>query len=302
MSYDYKLTILTPTYNRASNLGKLYLSLTEQTNCNFQWLILDDGSDDDTDAVVHGFSKDNIHIDYYKKTNGGKHTALNYAHPYIKGEWTCIVDSDDFLTNDAVDSILYYIDAYNSVDKVGVISFLRGADISSPFNKDFPDKPFVSNHINFRVNANRGGDCCEVVRTEILKEHPFPEFKGERFLGEGYLWNYTGFHYNTLYVNKVIYICEYLEGGLTKSGRSMRIACPLGGMANSQSFFEKVKERKVSLKVLIKEAMLYVCYGKFARYGFSRLVRNTNRPFLVALLYLPGFSLYKYWNLKYKEK
>ena len=296
-----QLTILTPSYNRSREMGKLIESLKKQTNKNFQWLVIDDGSTDNTEKIFEGFNDQNtdFEVEYHKKTNGGKHTALNYAHPYIKGEWTCIVDSDDYLADNAVEEIVNAIKNYEHLNSICVISFLRGTNTTNPFNDNFPAEPTISNHIDFRINAKRGGDCCEVIRTNVLKEHPFPEYDGERFLGEGYLWNYTGFHYDTVYINKVIYICEYLEGGLTKSGRAMRIKCPYGGMANSNSFLEKSSTRKVKSSILHKEGMLFVCYGKFAGLSFFEIIERCRNRALAIIDYIPGVLLYHYWKNKY---
>ena len=103
-----KLTIITPTYNRADCLKSCWASLCVQTVRDFQWLIIDDGSTDDTAAVVRAFQSrdEGFSIDYYQKTNGGKHTALNAAHPFIRGDYVVILDSDDSLTPNAVETIL----------------------------------------------------------------------------------------------------------------------------------------------------------------------------------------------------
>ena len=100
--YKYRLTVLTPTYNRAYTLTKVYESLAKQTKQNFQWLIIDDGSSDGTEELIMSFPKTGFELEYHKKSNGGKHTALNYSHQFIKGEMVVILDSDDYLTDDAI--------------------------------------------------------------------------------------------------------------------------------------------------------------------------------------------------------
>ena len=299
VQYTYELTVLTPTYNRGSFLHILYESLCKQTCKVFQWLIIDDGSTDETKQVVDSFTNQGFEIDYYRKQNGGKHTALNYAHPYIKGELVCIVDSDDWLLPEAVDRILESKKQYFTVERVKLLTFLRGKSPKESVCRTFPEMPEISNHIDFRVNGKRSGDCCEVISTDVLKEFPFPEHPGEKFLGEGYLWNNAGFKYDTVYIPEIIYICEYLEGGLTKSGRKLRIKCPLGGMDNSNSFFGSGEGRIVNNKTLSKEAMLYVCYGKFAGLGFGEIISRCERQDLVRKNYLQGCFLYVYWKWKY---
>lgn len=299
MDYTYKLTILTPSYNRAHCLQSLYESLEAQTNHDFQWLVIDDGSTDGTQELFKNLKSDSFFIEYHSKKNGGKHTAINYAHNYIKGEYTFIVDSDDTLTSNAVQEVLNVIEKYKKNKNIKIFSFLRGSNISDPFNKDFPDGEIVSNHIDFRLNANRPFDCAEIVESDIFCARKFPVFEAERFLGEGYLWTYWGFRYDTVYVNKVIYICAYLEGGLTKSGRSMRMKCPLGGMENSNTYLESCHDRRVNTKLLIKEVMLFICYGKLARKNIKQMYKQCHRKILLLFLYPLGVLLYYHWKRLY---
>lgn len=299
MQYKYQLTILTPVYNREEFMQKLFESLKKQTVQDFQWLIIDDGSTDNTEKIISSFQEYSFSLDYHKKNNGGKHTAINYAHQFIKGKMVCIVDSDDWLLPNAVEKIIEREIEYSSSENVKLLSFLRGKSTEEAINSSFPDHPVISNHIDFRINDNRGGDCCEVIATDVLKEFPFPEHKGERFLGEGYLWNNAGFKYDTVYIPEIIYICEYLEGGLTKSGRKLRISCPLGGMDNSNSFFGRGAGRKVNEKTLRKEAMLFVCYGKFAGLSKNEIIAKCERRDLAKRYFLLGWMLYLYWKRKY---
>src|SRR5699024_9586929 len=102
------LTVLTPTYNRGELLQKIYQSMLEQSNQNFQWLIIDDGSSDNTEEIVESLKvnhRSNFIITYEKKANGGKHTALNFAHPYILGEYVMVLDSDDYLISQGIQKI-----------------------------------------------------------------------------------------------------------------------------------------------------------------------------------------------------
>lgn len=93
--YTYQLTILTPTFNRKKSLERVYESLKSQTSYDFQWIIIDDGSIDNTREYIESLNESNFLMEYHYKKNGGKHTAINYSHPFILGKYTCIVDSDD---------------------------------------------------------------------------------------------------------------------------------------------------------------------------------------------------------------
>ena len=123
-----KLTVITPTYDRASTLSGCWESLRRQTCRDFQWLIIDDGSTDGTGDIVQGFrdASPEMCIDYIYKENGGKHTALNTSHPYIKGDYVAILDSDDTLIPTAVEEILAAWAQFSAQKEVGRVIFLKG--------------------------------------------------------------------------------------------------------------------------------------------------------------------------------
>ena len=294
-----KLTILTPAYNRSDRLPALFESLKSQTIKAFQWLIVDDGSTDDTKSYISSLETSYFEIDYYYKPNGGKHTALNYSHPYIKAEYVCIVDSDDYLIPEAVEQILSLIERYKDNDQIACYSFQKGLTADKALVSDMPDVPLISDHITFRLNGKRLGDCFEIVKTSVFTAFPFPEFEGEKFLSEGYLWVKIAQKYKTVYINKVIYICEYLEGGLTSSGRKMRIKSPLGGMEVCNLYLSCTDTPRLCLKMTIKELLLYICFGKFAGLSYSEMYKKCSRKALFVLGYPAGWLMYRIWKKKY---
>ena len=300
MSHTPSLTILTPTYNRKELLKNLFDSLRDQTSQDFQWLIIDDGSTDGTCEAIESLPEHNFRLDYYRKPNGGKHTALNYSHSHIESELVCIVDSDDILIPKAVETIVETANEYLQYKNIKAMTFLRGSDENTPICKSFPNRSVISNHIDFRLNGNRAGDCFEVLLTETFREFPFPEYRGETFMGEGYLWNNVGFKYDTVYVPKVLYICKYRNDGLTRAGRELRIRNPYGGIANSNSYFCKANGRRVNTRLLAKEAMLVVCYGKFAGMGHAEIRALAKDKMMIEACYIPGLALYALWKIKYK--
>lgn len=288
------LSIITPTYNRAHTLSKCYESLRRQTCMDFEWIVVDDGSTDDTRVVVYGFSEDLFPIAKLHKENGGKHTALNYSHPYIHGDYVLILDSDDYLTDTAVEEVLSAWNRYRQEEIVGILSFLKGASKNEPVCtvEDFETPVDV---LRYRRISRSGNDCCEVVRKELFKEYPFPVFEGEKFISECALWNRVGLQHKCVYIDSVIYICEYLEDGLTRSGKSMRIKNPRGGMFTSNLRMD----RKNYIDQRIKYALLYTCYGFFAHDGFKRQIKGTDHPFLAALCFPFGALIYLIWKRKY---
>ena len=294
-----RLTVLTPTYNRKAQLPNLFDSLNRQTVKGFQWLVIDDGSTDDTVSYLAGLSPDGFCLDHFRKQNGGKHTALNYAHPYIRGDFVCIVDSDDQLLPDAVEAICAAVERYGSDPSIAVFSFQREDPSGKPLVAGMPSSPVVSNHIEYRLNGRRFGDCSEVIRADVLREFPFPEHPGERFVSEGYLWVQIGKKYRTVYFNQAIYRCDYLEGGLTKSGRSMRLKSPLGGMDVCNAFLSARKGPRLSFRLTEKQLWMYVCYGKYAGYSYRKLKANCQRPGLMTVNYPIGLLLHQFFVRKY---
>lgn len=269
------LSIITPTYNRAHTLQKLYDSLCRQTVKDFRWIIIDDGSLDDTRDLCESFAENSpFTIIYEKKDNGGKHTALNSSHKYLADELVLILDSDDYLTDDAVKEIKKCWDIYKDDPEISGVTFLKqytdGGIIGDKFKEDIQ----VSDYITVRLNQNIAGDKCETLRAGILKKFPFPEIENEKFFGEGYLWVQAGLEYKSVYVNRAVYVAEYLSGGLSQSGRSLRIKNPLGGMAHALVYIDK----RLSIKYRIKNIALYYCYARAARCDIKKCGKNISAP------------------------
>lgn len=206
------LTILTPAYNRRNRIDKLYDSLCRQTENDFQWLVIDDGSTDALDEYIAGLSGYTFRLDYYKKPNGGKHTALNFSHDYIRSDMVAIVDSDDYLTDDAVETILEYWDRYKNDEQIGGITFLRSAYLKNTFPRRklsdctdqrlYPEDGIVDYYYRVKTNRNLIGGSFDIIKTSVLKRFPFPEYPGEKFVGDSYLWNMIGYDYKTVFLIK----------------------------------------------------------------------------------------------------
>lgn len=289
-----KITIITPTYNRAELLKRLYKSLKDQTNFDFEWLIVDDGSTDDTEGIIQEFQKENVFIiRYIKQKNGGKHRALNAGIRLIETELTFIVDSDDYLPTDAVSIILQYHERYKGNRNLCGYSFLRCYEDGRVNTAYFSKDEEIATFREIRINGNIGGDKAEVFLTSILRKYPFPEFEGERFLPEDVVWIRMSGPYQMVHINKCIYISEYLEGGLTKIGRSMKIYSPRGMIERSRAY---LNDDKVCIKVKLKMMVLYLVYGRFANIQYKELIKKVNQKGLFLLLLLPSQLIYYKWK------
>lgn len=220
------ITVFTPTYNRAHTLLHLYDSLLRQTYKDFEWLVIDDGSTDNTGSLFSEImSEHKLNIRYYKVENGGKHRAINKALDLADGDVFFIVDSDDYLVDNALERIDYWFDMIapeKEREKFAGVSGLRGKPSGQPigttFQGDHKDARYAE-----RTKYKILGDKAEAFYTDIIKKYRFPEFEGENFITESVVWAKIGNDgYLLRYFNEVIYICEYLQGGLTKSSLSTR--------------------------------------------------------------------------------
>lgn len=287
------LTIITPTYNRGNLLNKVYDSLLKQTNKNFIWLVIDDGSSDDTRNVIDKFINDSkINIQYIYKQNGGKHTALNVAFKNLNTELATILDSDDVLTNDAVETIDSYNVKYKNDNTLCGFCFLKGYSNNKSVTS-YPDDENKANYNDYIINSGISGDKCEVFKSSMLEKYSFDEFKDEKFLAEGYLWSQISEKHDMVFINKIIYICEYLEDGLTKSGRTLRLKNPLGGKRHAEEYLNK----KYNIKVRFKNALLYIVYAKQSK----TKIEFKKARILLIIAYVPALLLKFYWNKKYMK-
>lgn len=277
------ITVCTPTYNRAHLLNKLYTSLKKQNYNSFQWIIVDDGSTDDTEAIVNEFIKENnINIRYIKKKNGGKHTALNIGIDNAEGELFWIVDSDDYIIDDALKYIWNkWCELKDNKDFAG-LSALKGYEnkkvIGTTVNEEYIDADVLTYRYKYRVL----GDKSEVYRTDILKKYKFPEYREEKFLTEAVVWNrIANDGYKIRWFNKVIYICEYLEGGLTNTSDKNIMDSWQG---TTLYYKELLSYKQVPLKDKIlngARAYLHYCYEKGI--GFKGIFNITKNPLYIGL-------------------
>ena len=212
------ITVFTPTYNRRNLIDNLYQALLKQTQKNFEWLVVDDGSTDDTEDYFSGIQAQvqPFPIRYIKQKNGGKHRAINKGVQNANGELFFIVDSDDYLTENAIEKINQWTTTLDNSHKWAGISGLKGFSKDSVVGQH-SDFSYIDAKNNERRKYNLLGDKAEVYFTDVLKQHPFPEIPDENFISEEIVWNAIARDgYYLRWFNEIIYICDYLEGGLTK--------------------------------------------------------------------------------------
>ena len=287
------ITVLTPTFNRGG-LQSLWDSLQKQTVKDFEWLVVDDGSTDGTKNLITKLQeKSDFPIRYIYKSNGGKHTALNVGIQTICSELIFIVDSDDCVTDDAVESILKIHKKYRSQNNICGYAFLRAFPDGKVNGKKFDVNEKIGSYIDVRVNGNdTGADKAEVFKTHCLKEFPFPEYPNEKFLGEDLVWVRMARKYEMVHINKAIYVGNYLEDGLTNNRRKHNIASPVGCMHRAEEFMES----DLKTRYRIKGGLQYIVYGRFAGVKICDLIRKSRHKVLATVCTPGGLFLHSRWS------
>lgn len=232
--YDKRITVFTPTYNRATTLERLYKSLQKQTFTDFEWLVIDDGSKDETSSLFEKWmnEKNNFPIYYYLKENGGKHTAINFALDKANGELFFTADSDDYLTEDALEKVNKWANSLPKNEKfcgvVGNWGFSANDTPNTLFDGDFRDATLLERYPEFSESPI-DGERAFVFFTDIHKKYKYPEYKNEKFMTEAVTWNRMAHDgYKVRVFNDIIYIYKYLPGGLSLSGFQLFYDNPKG--------------------------------------------------------------------------
>ena len=286
---EYKFTIFTPTYNRAGLLKKLYESLKNQSFKNFEWLIVDDGSTDNTYESIQGFQKENIiDIRYIKKENGGKQRAYNVGVENAKGELFICLDSDDTYVENGLEIILKYWEKYSNDKKIAGMVYLSVYPNGEIIGVKFPKDEMISNQFEIYYDFKVSGDKGLMFRTEILKNYKFPEINGEKFVTEAVVYNRISQTYKILYINEKIEIKEYHEDGLTSKYAKLLINNPRGNSIyhNERNFF------KMSFKDKILNNAVYYKFSKISGLKLREIFRNSNSKFYLFLALPVGVYMY----------
>ena len=277
-----KLSIFTPTFNRENNLKNLYASMLSQTNKNFIWLIIDDGSTDNTSKLIEKYKKENkIKIEYYKKENGGKNTAIDYANDKCKTDYIFCIDSDDTLKEDAVDKI--YQQIHKVEDKEDFCGILFTRDMHSNTAEYYKQKRELHNDMEIffhEINSfyTNPPETDIVFKTSYAKQSSFPKIPNERFIMESVYYEPLFYKYKFLFSPSHLSDCTYQNDGYTAQGLDLFFKNPQGYIyAIKQTAYYVIKHEK-NFKKKLGLASKYYAWKKIL--NIKEIYPNKNKiPF-----------------------
>lgn len=289
------ITVFTPAYNRAYTLNLCYESMLRQTSKDFKWLIVDDGSTDNTRELVDSWMKiDNgFDIEYIYKENGGMHTAHNVAYENINTELNMCIDSDDYLTDDAIEKILNFWKVNKSEKYGGIIALdiFRNGEV---IGKMLPNKKSIAYNDYYEFGGK--GDKKVIYRTDVMRKYPpYPEYKDEKFVGLCYKYLLADQEYPLLILNEPVCVVEYLEDGSTNNIFKQFINNPKGYIFLRK---ERMKYCK-TIKWKFKSCVHYVSSNIMIRN--KNFIQESPKKFMTILSIPFGVVLYFYINSKVKE-
>ncbi len=286
------ITVITPTYNRAYTLKRCYDSLKIQTNKNFEWIIVDDGSTDNTRILIESFITENIMpIDDIYQKNGGKHRALNSGIDFANGSLVVCLDSDDALSFDAIENVSNIWISHKQSNYIGILAKRGTFDSKKALCTSWPEDLKYSKLSELQNKYNFSGDTVLFYKKELLIKHKFKEFDNENFLPEDSLYFELENEGNLLLLDKILYYCDYLNDGLTKKFLNLLYNNPMG---TSYTYYIKSKASKNLIdkihNSIISDAYLYLSKKKIQyerQWSFDMLISK--------LLY----KIYIYYKIKF---
>jgi len=282
-----KITVFTPTFNRGHLLQNVFNSLCKQTFSDFEWIIVDDGSTDNTEEVIQSFiDTKKLNIRYFYQQNAGKHVAINKGVNNALGKLFFILDSDDELPECALDIVDFYISKCIKLPLLGGVSGRRNyADGTIVGNNKFDE--IITNTLNIRFKYGVTGDLVEIYKTEVLKKYPFPEIENEKFCPEDLIWNRIAREYDLLFFNKGIYTTQYLPDGLTSKIVQIRMKSPIASMLT----YSELGNYNISIIQKIKANINFWRFAFNSKQSFGYKWQLSKGAFMGLLIPI-GFLMY----------
>lgn len=282
------LTVITTTYNRAYCLHQVYGSLCRQTSHDFVWLVVDDGSTDNTAELVKNWTDERkIDIEYFFKPNGGMHTARNAAYERVRTEINVIIDSDDWMTDDAVEKIVAFWKEHRGEQFYGIAADNVSKD-GTLIGTELPEGIAHCTLTELFGKYHTKGDKKLILRSDLSRKYPYPEFPGEKFYPASYKYKLLDLEYELLLFPAAVCVVDYNEDSMTFDKFAQYRSC-CRGFAHYRNEMIRIS---ASPKTIVREMVHYVAESKFA--GNRHYVRNSAKPVYAAFCLPLGLAYHAY--------
>lgn len=288
-----KISVLTATYNRAHLLDKLYASLLINSNncgnCQIEWLIMDDGSTDNTRIIVEQYIKEGIiDVKYFSQENQGKMVAINNLVSKATGDLIVECDSDDYFTKDAFGTILKALEECKDMGETYALVFLKYNQKGENMGNEFFENNYQSTMFSLYFKEGITGEKALVYNARIRKQFTYELENNEKFVTEARLHHKMDLKYEVRCFNKAIMICEYQKEGYTKNTNKLFKQSPYGYYAYFKEIFEQ-DMHNVTIKKRMYVYKHYILFSVLTKQKHP--IKNVNgilNKIMVAALYIPG--------------
>lgn len=279
------ITIFTPAYNRKKELSVLYNSLLVQDYNDFEWVIVDDGSVDDTESLILDLKNENkMNIVYFKQENKGKSKAVNQGIKLAKGDLFLCIDSDDYFLPNVLSMINREYENIKNDDSIAGLGFLHyKVNTEEVIGTKFPNENMVDTYFNIYNLYKVKGDKQLMFKTKIMKEFLFPEIEGEKFVPEALVFNRISQKYKMKFINKAIVYKDYLESGYSNNYFKLAKNNPKGQVLYYKELYE--------LEPTLYNVAAYNMYSIFAKNRMIKTIKDHPSKVKSLIMYLP--ALYK---------
>jgi len=294
------LTIFTATYNRGHLITRIYDALLKQSNFDFEWLVVDDGSTDNTEEIFRDLlsRKHPFNIRYYQQENKGLIRSLNKGIELALGRYLSKIDSDDYPLDTFVSDVMRMIAEIKNVPHVYAVGGLRVSPDGIPLKRKLPNfTGYVDATDLERVKYGIDADMSEAWSLDILRKYPFPVWPNEKFSPEQIVLHQIALDgYRIRWYAKPLVVCEYQIGGLTLGTNRLQKENPMG---YSMMFNQRLRRKDLSCLERIKTAANHIALSIVG--GNPKYILRTNDKIATILSFIPGVLLSWRRKKQYKD-
>lgn len=283
-----KISVLTPTYNRGILLNRLYDSLVKNSiyGVEIEWLIMDDGSTDNSQQIIEEFKKDKIDIKYFKQENQGKMMAINNLVQRVTGDLIIDCDSDDYFTEDAFEIIKEEYNKQKGERNIYGLCFLKSDQNGNNMGNQFKNEKTTMFDLYFKEGEE--GEKTIVFYANVRKKYKHELEHNERFVTESRMYHKMDANYKMICINKPIMICEYQKDGYTKNIIKQFRENPFGYYKYFQEILQK-DMKGVTFKKRLYVVKHYILFTELTKNKKGlRTISGIENKILYILLYFPG--------------